>query len=81
MEVARTGPVCSAATAVQDNLLEKEDLVLLENGCACCSLRRDVVKAFVEIERRARQRSKTVDSVLMETTGASPHKCCDLSVH
>lgn len=55
--------------AVADNLLEKEDLVSLENGCACCSLRKDVVKAFAEIERRSRQRQRKVDTILMETTG------------
>jgi hypothetical protein len=54
---------------VADNLLEAEDLVSLENGCACCSLRKDVVKAFAEIERRSRQRQRKVDTILMETTG------------
>mmetsp|Transcript_39727 Transcript_39727/g.88270 ORF Transcript_39727/g.88270 Transcript_39727/m.88270 type:complete len:568 (-) Transcript_39727:740-2443(-) len=54
---------------VADNLLEKEDLVSLENGCVCCSLRKDIVKAFAEIERRSRRRAKNVDAIIMETTG------------
>ncbi len=39
--------------AVSDNLVEKEDLVSLKNGCVCCSLRQDIVKAFAEIEKRS----------------------------
>lgn len=54
---------------VTDNLLEKEDLISLENGCVCCSLRKDIVKAFAEIECRAKQRKKPVDAIIMETTG------------
>eukprot|EP00879_Flechtneria_rotunda_P006486 GHRR01006815.1.p1 GENE.GHRR01006815.1~~GHRR01006815.1.p1 ORF type:complete len:566 (+),score=190.81 GHRR01006815.1:346-2043(+) len=55
--------------AVIDNLIEKEDLVSLDNGCVCCSLRKDIVKALAEIERRSRNRNKRVDQVILETTG------------
>ena len=56
--------------AVAANLLAKEDLVSLENGCVCCSLRKDIVKAFAEIERRSRQAGgKKVDAIVLETTG------------
>jgi G3E family GTPase len=55
--------------AVADNLIEKEDLVSLDNGCVCCSLRKDIVKALAEIERRSRHRNKKVDQVILETTG------------
>jgi len=54
---------------VADNLLEKEDLVSLENGCVCCSLRKDIVKAFAEIETRSKGRKKPLDAIIMETTG------------
>lgn len=54
---------------VSDTLIEKEDLVSLDNGCVCCSLRKDIVKALAEIERRGRQRNKPVDNVILETTG------------
>lgn len=54
---------------VTDNLIEKEDLVSLDNGCVCCSLRKDIVKALAEIERRSRHRNKRVDHVILETTG------------
>ncbi|KAF6264519.1 CobW/HypB/UreG, nucleotide-binding domain-containing protein [Scenedesmus sp. NREL 46B-D3] len=58
-----------AKVAVADNLIEKEDLVSLDNGCVCCSLRKDIVKALAEIERRSRHRNKRVDQVILETTG------------
>eukprot|EP00878_Enallax_costatus_P005291 GHUV01005558.1.p1 GENE.GHUV01005558.1~~GHUV01005558.1.p1 ORF type:complete len:401 (+),score=133.11 GHUV01005558.1:364-1566(+) len=56
-------------SAVADNLIEKEDLVSLDNGCVCCSLRKDIVKALAEIERRSKHRDKRVDQVILETTG------------
>ena len=52
-----------------DNLLEKEDLVSLENGCVCCSLRKDIVKAFAEIDKRSKQRQSKPDCIILETTG------------
>ncbi|KAG1667433.1 hypothetical protein FOA52_004850 [Chlamydomonas sp. UWO 241] len=54
---------------VADNLLEKEDLISLENGCMCCSLRKDIVKAFATIETRAKSREAPYDAIIMETTG------------
>lgn len=56
-------------SAVADNLIEKEDLVSLDNGCVCCSLRKDIVKALAEIERRSKHRDRRVDQVILETTG------------
>ena len=58
-----------STTKVADNLLEKEDLVSLQNGCVCCSLRKDIVKAFAEIERRSLGRKSPIDAIIMETTG------------
>ena len=37
--------------------------------CVCCSLRKDIVKAFAEIERRSKGREKPIDAIIMETTG------------
>ncbi|KAG2501702.1 hypothetical protein HYH03_000203 [Edaphochlamys debaryana] len=54
---------------VAENLVAKEDLVSLENGCVCCSLRKDIIKAFAEIERRRRQQGRKLDAIVLETTG------------
>lgn len=54
---------------VAENLLEQEDLVSLENGCVCCSLRKDIVKAFAEIEKRSVTREVPINAIIMETTG------------
>jgi G3E family GTPase len=55
---------------VAANLLAEEDLVSLDNGCVCCSLRKDLVKAFADLERRSRQQGgKRVDAIVLETTG------------
>jgi len=37
--------------------------------CVCCSLRKDIVKAFAEIEKRSKGREKPIDAIIMETTG------------
>jgi hypothetical protein len=37
-------PLVHFCPAVGDKLDEPEDLVSLENGCVCCSLRKDIVK-------------------------------------
>jgi G3E family GTPase len=63
------GEVNIDSQLVADNLLEHEDLVSLENGCVCCSLRKDIVKAFAEIEQRSLGREVPIDAIIMETTG------------
>ena len=50
-----------------ENVVEKENLVTMSNGCVCCSLRKDIVRAFAIIERQSRV--KHIDSVILETTG------------
>jgi G3E family GTPase len=35
----------------------------------CCSLRKDVVRALMTIARRAEQRGRAPDHVVLETTG------------
>ena len=51
------------------NLLAKEDVVSLDNGCACCSLRKDIVRVLAELDRRAVERGRRFDTIFMETTG------------
>ena len=55
--------------AVAANLTAGEDLVSLQGGCVCCSLRKDIVRALSDLDARVKQRGKPFDSVLLETTG------------
>ncbi|KAF5840067.1 CobW/HypB/UreG, nucleotide-binding domain-containing protein [Dunaliella salina] len=63
------GEISIDKTIVGDQLLERENLVSMEGGCVCCSLRKDVVKAFAELERRAKAKNTAHDHILLETTG------------
>ena len=57
---------------VSANLIAKEDIVNLERGCVCCSLRSDLVDAFKELDRRSSSGGGTkFDNVLVETTGVA----------
>ena len=60
-------PACLAA--VVENLLSKEDLVSMDRGCVCCSLRNDIVGALRELQGRASSRGIAYDAILLETTG------------
>jgi len=50
-----------------------EDLVEIQGGCVCCTVRGDLVRALARIHARARggflRRARPVDHVLIETTG------------
>jgi G3E family GTPase len=54
---------------VVENLLSKEDLVSMDRGCVCCSLRNDIVGALRELQGRASKRGIAYDAILLETTG------------
>lgn len=54
---------------VVDNLLSKEDLVSMDRGCVCCSLRNDIVGALRELQGRAAAKGAAYDAILLETTG------------
>jgi G3E family GTPase len=54
------------------DLLERsdEDLILLANGCVCCTVRGDLVEAFHKLERqRTAGKSAAFERVIIETTG------------
>jgi G3E family GTPase len=55
-----------------DHLLVREvseELVLLDSGCLCCTLRKDLVDQLGEIGERIRRGELTVKRVVIETTG------------
>lgn len=54
---------------VVENLQHKEDIVSMDGGCVCCSLRSDIVNALIELQTRAAARKVNYDAILLETTG------------
>lgn len=66
-----TNPFSSPSSPVSANLIAKEDIVNLERGCVCCSLRSDLVDALKELERREAASGTAFDAVLLETTGVA----------
>ena len=44
---------------------EKEDVITMDNGCVCCTVRGDLVRALLTLKDRA----KKFDHVIIETTG------------
>ena len=50
---------------ISDNIKAKEDLVTMDNGCACCSVRGDLVRTLGMIAEKRHQ----FDAVFLETTG------------
>ena len=51
------------------NLLTKEDLVSLANGCVWCSLRKNIVRALAVHDRQESAHRKPFDGVFFETMG------------
>lgn len=54
---------------MKENLRSSEDIVSLSNGCVCCSLRRDIVKAIRELEEKQKKTAVKYDGIILETTG------------
>ena len=52
------------------NLLE--DLVSLANGCVCCNVRKNIVRALAELDRRAFVHRKPFDGVFAFTFFVNP---------
>eukprot|EP00599_Poterioochromonas_sp_BG-1_P005210 CAMPEP_0173149736 /NCGR_PEP_ID=MMETSP1105-20130129/10512_1 /TAXON_ID=2985 /ORGANISM="Ochromonas sp., Strain BG-1" /LENGTH=474 /DNA_ID=CAMNT_0014064677 /DNA_START=30 /DNA_END=1454 /DNA_ORIENTATION=- len=52
---------------VEENLAAKEDIITMDNGCVCCSIRGDLVRTFGMLVSRR----KTFDAIIIETTGVA----------
>mmetsp|Transcript_13551 Transcript_13551/g.12265 ORF Transcript_13551/g.12265 Transcript_13551/m.12265 type:complete len:482 (+) Transcript_13551:60-1505(+) len=50
---------------VEENLAAKEDVITMDNGCVCCSIRGDLVRTFTMLIARR----KDFDAIIIETTG------------
>ena len=59
------GSVDIDTSLVKENMNVAEEVVSLDNGCACCTVRGDLLKALVNLK----DRRKEFDLVLLETTG------------
>jgi len=63
--------------SVDDALVEKkhedlaEELVTLDNGCVCCTIRGDLVKTLHDIAAKQHAGKLKLDGVLIELTGAA----------
>lgn len=60
------GEVDIDGSLVADQLAGSEDVVILNNGCLCCTVRGDLVRMLSELIRNKRDR---FDHIVIETTG------------
>merc|ERR550534_194256 len=56
-------------TLAEDAMFSKEDIQILDNGCACCTVRGDLGKAFVEILEKSQESNVDIEHIIVETTG------------
>jgi Ni2+-binding GTPase involved in maturation of urease and hydrogenase len=56
-------------TLAEDAMFSKEDIQILDNGCACCTVRGDLGKAFVEILEKSNESEVNIEHIIVETTG------------
>lgn len=59
------GAVSIDDALVGENMKEKEDVITMDNGCVCCTVRGDLVRALLSLK----DRPKKFDHVIIETTG------------
>lgn len=59
------GEVAIDGDLVEENLAAKEDIITMDNGCVCCSVRGDLVRMFGLLVARR----KEFDAIIIETTG------------
>ena len=59
------GEVAIDDSLVTDNLSSAEDIITMDNGCVCCTVRGDLVRTFGELCARR----KNFDCIIIETTG------------
>lgn len=52
---------------VADSMQDPEDIITMDNGCVCCSLRADLVRTLGMLAKRRAD----FDAILLETTGVA----------
>lgn len=59
------GEVAIDNDLVTENMASREDIITMDNGCVCCSVRGDLVRTFSMLVARR----KEFDAIIIETTG------------
>eukprot|EP01042_Synura_sphagnicola_P000257 gene257-266_t len=59
------GEVSIDDALVEENLSAREDIITMDNGCVCCSIRGDLVRTFGMLTERRHE----FDAIILETTG------------
>ena len=59
------GAVSIDDALVGENIKEKENIITMDNGCVCCTVRGDLVRALLTLK----DKTKKFDHVIIETTG------------
>merc|ERR1719210_2758771 len=52
----------------QQKMALAEKIVVMDNGCMCCTIRGDLIHALIQITNEI-QKGKSIDAVIIETTG------------
>jgi len=67
------GEVAIDNDLVNENIAAREDIITMDNGCVCCSVRGDLVRTFGTLVAKR----KEFDAIIIETTGmADPAPIC-----
>jgi len=48
---------------------EEENIIEMNNGCICCTLRGDLIAGLKKLLKKSNKSGKPLDGVLIETTG------------
>eukprot|EP00931_Biecheleriopsis_adriatica_P023679 TRINITY_DN148_c0_g1_i8.p1 TRINITY_DN148_c0_g1~~TRINITY_DN148_c0_g1_i8.p1 ORF type:complete len:478 (-),score=144.03 TRINITY_DN148_c0_g1_i8:129-1418(-) len=51
------------------SMAEEENIVEMNNGCICCTVRGDLIAGLKKLIKNAKKQSKPLDGVMIETTG------------
>jgi G3E family GTPase len=53
----------------QDKLAMAEEVIVMDNGCMCCTVRGDLQKGLMQILDKKNKEGKQIDAIMIETTG------------
>ena len=54
---------------VKDSKFSNEDIVEMNNGCICCTVRGDLIRIIGDIIAGQERKGVTLDAIIIETTG------------